>query len=189
MTSSRQRSAARAILAGVVMLLTLGGCGSSSTSGSNDVRVSTAAAGGAVAKYDVASQLQPLTKAVVAYTDADYGNDPSDPATLALAQEKYQAIQSAEDSWLSFTSGIDYASSNISGLEAAIGEYNSALNNWQSLQDTGLELWQDCIDTGSDGEMVAMCLLQGYSAEKEQAALTSYTTAVKELLNVLGVSL
>ena len=175
---------------GAAVLLGIAGCGGSSSTGSPDTSSSAPKAlGGAVSKYQVAEALQPLTRAVVAYTDSDYGTDPADPATLALAEDNYRKVQSAEDSWRDFASGIDYAASDIAGLQEAIAEYNEALDNWQGLQDSGLATWRNCVAGGSNSGQVAMCLMEGYSADNEQAALTQYTTAVKRLLNVLGVEL
>ena len=175
---------------GAGVLLGITGCGGSSSTGSPDASSSAPEAiAGAVSKYQVAEELQPLTKAVVAYTDADYGEDPADPATVAQAEANFDNVLSAEEKWRTFASGIDYAASDIPGLEPAIQGYNTALDDWQSLQESGLVMWQDCIDASSDSAAVAMCMVQGYSASDEQAALTQYTTAVKELLGVLGVSL
>jgi hypothetical protein len=190
MNPRKNHSAVAVALVGTVVLLGISACGGSSPTGSPE-RSSSAAetSGGTVSKYEVAEELQPLTKAVVAYTDSDYGEDPADPATLAQAEANFDKVLSAKDQWLSFVAGIDFASSDISGLESAIQGYNGALDDWQALQESGLIMWQDCIDASSDSTAVAMCMVEGYSASDEQAALTNYTSAVKELLGVLGVSL
>lgn len=176
--------------AAAVLLVGLVGCGGSSSTGGTDTSNSVAeSAGGAVSKYQVAEELQPLTKAVVAYTDADYGEDPADPATLAQAAANFEEVLVAEKEWLAFAGGIDYTASDIPGLEPAIEGYNSALDDWQALQESGLIMWQDCIDASNDSTAVAMCIVQGYSPSDEQTALTNYTAAVKKLLGVLGVAL
>lgn len=181
---------ALATAAAAVLLVSLVGCGGSSSTGPIDMSSSAAeAAGEIVSKYQVAEELQPLAQAVVAYTDADYGEDPADPATLAQAQANFGSILAAEEKWVAFARDIDYGASGISGLEPAIQRYNSALDDWQALQESGLVMWQGCIDASSDSAAVAMCMVQGYSVSDEQEALTKYTTAVKELLGVLGVSL
>lgn len=175
-------------LTGAGAILALAACGGPSTS-TSDVDSPSATAGGAVARNDVAAKLRPLATAVVAYTDADYGEDPADPATLALAEANFAKVEAAEQEWLDFSSGIDFATSDIAGLESAIQDYNQALNDWQSYQEQGLAMWQDCIDASGDSTMVAMCMLEGYSAEDEQASLTDYTSAVKQLLSALGVTM
>lgn len=186
--SGKRLTRAAVALTGAGAILALAACGGPSSSPS-DAGSPSAATGAAVARNDVAAKLRPLATAVVAYTDADYGEDPADPATLALAEANFAKVEAAEQKWLDFSSGIDFAASNIAGLEPAIQDYNQALNNWQSYQAQGLAMWQDCIDANGDSTMVAMCMLENTSMEDEQASLTDYTSAVKQLLSALGVTM
>lgn len=182
-----------ALLGSVAVAMLLAGCsssGSSTDAPSVTATEGNASVGQVVTKYEVISQLEPLTKAVVAYTDTDYtksGGSPSSPVVLDEVESKYATIQTQENNWLNFTSGIDYSTSGISGLQAAVASYNAGLDTWQQHQEQGLSNWKKCVADGGGDLVVASCMLTGYSLEDEQEALTAYTTPLKALLSSLGV--
>lgn len=145
-------------------------------------------AGTLVTKFDVISRLEPLTKAVVAYTESgDVDSDPASPEVLAQVKAKYADVQQQEDNWRSFTSSIDYSASDIKGLETALSDYNSGLDAWQAQQDRGLANWNQCVSEGDSSLEIAACMLAGYSLEDEQAALAAYTGPLETLLATLGI--
>lgn len=177
----------------VVACAAMVGCGSSGNSTQGDAGATSqddaSSTGSIVTKYEVVSALEPLTKAVVAYTDSDYGTDPSSPAVLAKVNDNFAAIESREAEWLDFTATIDYGSSDIEGLESAIAKYNAGLDSWQATQQRGLDYWAECQETGGGSTAVAACLMGSYTAADEQEALEQYSSGVKQLLGVLGVTL
>lgn len=143
-----------------------------------------------VTKFDVITRLEPLTKAVVTYTDTDYlqmESDPASPVVLEQIEANYEEVQRQENLWREFTSGIDYSATSIRGLESAVNAFNDGLDIWQSNQERGLANYRKCLTTGGDSVQLSLCLLSGYSVDDEQQALAAYTTPLKSLFDTLGV--
>ena len=191
----KSRTGYGASLVGLSFALVLGltGCANTST---ND---STVTSDGAIAdsseptsrevtRFEVTERLERVAKAVVDYTDADYGDEPTSSATLNQAQRKLEAVANERTKWDEFTSSIDYGASDIAGLESAVGGYEQGFEVWYSRQTQGLQNWMNCLEESSDDFVVAMCMLDGYSLEDEQEALDAYTVGLQRLLSVLGIS-
>jgi hypothetical protein len=174
--------------------LLIGGCGSAastSAGGASDGAGSIGIAGQAVTAYDVTTHLEPLAKAVVAYTGTDYLTSGTDLASIAVLREveaNYAYVLRQEDLWLEYVSGIDFEASGIPDLEPAVGEFNGGLDEWQANQDRGITNWNGCVAAGGGDSQVAACMLSGYSVADEQAALAAYTSPLKGLLTALGVA-
>ena len=193
MIHSRVGARSQAIVCIAISLL-IGGCGSAastSADGTSDGSGSVRGAGQAVTSYDVTTHLEPLAKAVLAYTGTDYltsGTDPASPSVLREAEANYAYVQRQEDIWLEYVAGIDYEASGIPELEIAVRDFNFGLDEWQANQDRGMRNWNECISAGGGDWEVAACMLTGYSLADEQAALASYNTPLKGLLTTLGVA-
>lgn len=141
-----------------------------------------------VTRFEVTENLERLARAVVDYTDSDYGDEPASPSTLNQAETNLEAVASVRQKWDEFTSNIDYAASDIAGLEAAVSDYDDGFEAWYLRQSQGLQNWKNCLEESSDEFVVAMCMLDGYSLEDEQAGLDAYTVGLQRLLTVLGIS-
>jgi hypothetical protein len=178
----------------IVISLLIGGCGSASSTsagGTSDGSGSVGGAGQAVTAYDVTTHLEPLAKAVVAYTGTDYltsGTDPVSPAVLREVEANYAYVLRQKDLWLEYVSGIDFEASGIPDLEPAIGDFNGGLDEWQANQDRGITNWNGCVAAGGGDSQVAACMLSGYSVADEQAAVAAYTSPLQGLLTALGVA-
>lgn len=145
---------------------------------------------GVVTRFDVVSNLRPLTAAVVAYTDTDYAQGSTSPyseAVLSSARSNLIDVESEERRWLAFTSTIDYAASALPGLEQAIDGYNVALDAWQAGQVTGLQTWEKCLGSYEDEFLISVCMLSEYNMDDEKPLLDQYIEAIKQLFVVLGV--
>ena len=182
------------VLGCIAMSLLIGGCGSASSTsagGTSDGAGSVGTAGQAVTAYDVTTHLEPLAKAVAAYTGTDYLTSGTDLGSIAVLREveaNYAKIQRQENLWLEYVSGIDFEASGISDLEPAVGEFNGGLDEWQANQDRGITNWTGCVAAGGGDSQVASCMLSGYSVADEQAALAAFTKPLKGLLTALGVA-
>lgn len=166
---------------------------SASPSGSmSDSATSPASeSGNVVTKFEVISRLEPLTKAVVAFTDTDYtnsGGSMSSPEVLSKVMANFAAVQRQKELWLDFAGGINYTASGISGLEVAIGNYSEGLDAWQAQQSQVLVNWEKCVSDGGNDLSISTCILNDYPIKDEQKARDAYTTPLKALLSALGVS-
>ncbi|MEI8083323.1 MAG: hypothetical protein WCI74_15910 [Actinomycetes bacterium] len=189
------------LAASIVLILSawpVAGCSSSSSSQADGSGAPAAIQGAAasesgatvVSKYDVTSNLQPLTKAVVAYTSATYAPDGASPYTaqvLSKIQANYGEIQTQEDVWRQYVGQIDYSSSGIAGLQGAIDDFNAGLDAWQAQQDKGMVVWDRCVGQGGGDLQISTCMVSSYPMTEEQAVLTSYTTPLKALMALLGI--
>lgn len=189
----RHRSAVANAPILIAVTLVLAGCGGGSTSESTsttsgEVSSSEVDSSQEVSKFQVTERLERLAKAVVAYTDADYGEEPTSLATLNQAQSKLDVVAEERAAWNEFTSTINYETSDIPDLQSAIRGYDKGFDAWYSRQFDGLRNWQKCQEESSDDFVVAMCMLDGYSLEDEQEALDAYTVGLQNLLTVLGIS-
>jgi hypothetical protein len=147
--------------------------------------------GNVVTKFEVISRLEPLTKAVVAFTDTDYtnsGGSMSSPEVLSKVMANFAAVQRQKELWLDFAGGINYTASGISGLEVAIGNYSEGLDAWQAQQSQVLVNWEKCVSDGGNDLSISTCILNDYPIKDEQKARDAYTTPLKALLSALGVS-
>lgn len=171
-------------LVGVVLAgtLTFSGC----SSGSQDAPERSSE----VSPYEISQELVPLLDAVATYTNTDYsggGDSPYTPEIYQAVKDNFAAIAPASRRWLSFSNGLDYEQVAIPGLEAAVDSYNRAVTDWQEVQSTGMQVWDECFAEGGDDMVMSMCLLAGHDIEAEQAALDEYISALTNLFEVLDI--
>ncbi len=173
-------------------LVFITGCGGSSTTNETaDSAASPVSASGVVTRFDVVSELRPLTAAVVAYTEADYSSGSSSPYSdevLSKVRTNLETVESEERAWLSFTSTIDYEASAIPGLEDAVAEYNASLYAWQGGQEAGLLVWRKCVGQHEDELLISACMVSEYSIDDEKPLLDRYVKSIQQMFAVLGVS-
>lgn len=178
---------AKIIAGSIGLVLLLSGCAQSSPSNETFQGNTATESSRTVSKFDVTSNLQPLAEAVVLYTDTDYGETPSSPATIGLVEDNLEAVQSEARKWKSFVSQISYGEVDIAGLESAIRDYNAGLDQWLNTQNRGLEAWRKCAAENSNDLMVSVCLLSEQRLEEEFSARDNYIQGLEGLFAVLGV--
>lgn len=183
MTQGRRWCLTVAILA----VLSSGCAAPADSSAPTVARVAETPGASSFSKFDLFNQLQPLAMSVVRYTDSDYGTDVASGGAFSLAQANLGEIDRRELEWRSYLTTVDVAA--IAGLESAVSTYNSALDRWQSAQARGLDNWESCMAQGGTDLEVSGCMLSGYSIADEMVVLDDYTTALRGLLEVLGVTM
>jgi len=183
-----------ALLTLLIVAVGLTACGESTRSSQLPLPVSAPSipVEDAFSTYETIQQLQPLVKAVVAYTDADYlalDDFALSTTVQQVAETKLNTVIGAQTDWLDFLDQRAFAIIAPAPTNEAALDFNTSLDSWLDLQTEGVGRWEQCLRDYSTEIGITACVLLGVDSSSEGKSLVDYTGSLKALMSQLGIEI